>query len=247
MNISVNSMGVVIRYGLATAMVSVVFAAGCAPASHSFEDDGAYDPIEPVNRVVYGFNKKVDAWTLRPVAIVYEKLPSYVRSGVSNFLYNLSEGNHVINRLLQGEGNEAATAAARFAVNTLIGVGGLVDVAEKGGFSKNPTGFGDTFRIYTGHGGAYLVLPLLGPSSVADASGRIGDIAASPSTYVSSPGIRYGLSGLGAVSARAGVLQYEDLLESALDEYSYVRDSRETLRRKITPDREDREISSSYI
>ena len=101
MNISVNSMGVVIRYGLATAIM-VVFAAGCAPASHSFEDDGAYDPIEPVNRTVYGFNKKVDAWTLRPVAVVYEKLPGYVRGGVGNFLYNLGEGNHVINRLLQG-------------------------------------------------------------------------------------------------------------------------------------------------
>ena len=119
-----------------------------------------------------------------------------------------------------------------------------MDVAERDGLSKNPTGFGDTLRIYTGHGGAYLVLPLLGPSSVADASGRIGDVAISPSTYVGSAGIRYGLSGLGVVSGRARVLQYEDLLESALDEYSYVRDSRETLRRKITP---DREISSSYI
>lgn len=240
-----SSKGAVIRYGLVTVLTALaVFAAGCAPATHSFEDDGAYDPIEPFNRVVYDFNKKVDAWTLRPVALAYKKLPDYVRRGAGNFLYNLNEGTHVVNRLLQGQGSDAATATARFAVNTFLGFGGLIDVAEKDGLSKNPTGFGDTLRAYTGHGGAYLMLPLLGPSSVADATGRVGDIATSPTTYVESTVIGYGMSGLGVVNGRAEVLQYEDLLEASLDEYSYVRDSREALRRKRTP---DSVITSSYI
>ena len=218
---------------LSTAIVLglAVFCGGCAPARHSFEEEGAYDPIEPINRAVYGFNKKVDFFALRPAAKIYSNLPPPVQTATGNFLSHLGEPKNIANYALQGRADDAARAAARLVFNTFFGLGGMADVADKMGIAKKSTGFGDTIRTYVGNG-AYLVLPVFGPSSVSDAPGLVADAAASPAAYVESSAFRTGVGVSGAVSTRAEFLQYEYLLEGTLDEYTYVRDVREEFRRK---------------
>ncbi|MBE8158003.1 MAG: VacJ family lipoprotein [Betaproteobacteria bacterium] len=213
-------------------LAAAVSVGGCAPARHSFEEEGAFDPIEPINRAVYSFNKKLDAVTLRPAAKVYSHMPQPVQTALGNLFFNLGEPKNIANHALQGRGKDAAVSAARLVFNTAFGLGGLVDVAAKVDVGRRENDFGATIRAYSGNGGAYLVLPVLGPSSLADAPGRAADIAASPPTYLKSDTARAIIGGVGAVNLRAEFLRLEYLLEGALDEYTYVRDVREELRRQ---------------
>ena len=206
---------------------------GCAPADYAFEEEGAFDPVEPINRAVYGFNKKADAILLRPAAKVYDDLPPFSKTAMGNFFSNLREPKNIVNHLLQKRGDDAARSASRMVFNSVFGLGGISDVATKMGIEKRETGFGQTIRAYAGERGAYIVLPLLGPSSVADAPGRAADGFLSPYAYWEPA--RAEVGALDAVRNRAGFLEDEALLESALDEYSYVRDITEELRRRETP------------
>lgn len=210
---------------------------GCAPADHSFEDEGAFDPVEPINRAVYGFNKKADFFILRPVAKTYDSVTgSFEKNVVENFFSNLGEPKNIVNHILQKRGDDAARSAARFVFNSVFGIGGLADVADSMGVEERETDFGQTIRAYTGSRGAYIVLPLLGPSSVADVPGTAADGFLAPQAYFPpNSAVRTGISATEAAHIRAGFLDSEDLLESALDEYSYVRDVAEELRRRETP------------
>lgn len=218
------------RFPLLFLLVAALSA--CAPARHSFEEEGAYDPMEGFNRKMYSFNKTADAAVLRPLAKAYAGFPAPVQTAANNLLSNLGEPRNFANHLLQGRGKDSAASAARFLVNTTIGIGGMIDVAAKGGVAKRENDFGVTVRRYVGNRGAYLMLPLLGPSSVADAPGLAADAAASPAAYFKSGAVRAGIAGLGAVSERAEFIKHEYLLETALDEYVYVRDIWEEFRRK---------------
>lgn len=134
------------------------------------------DPWEPMNRAVYRFNARVDEAVLLPVSRGYQRVvPQPVRSGVGNFFSNLGELKNVINHTLQGRPGRTLNSLGRFAVNTTIGIGGLLDVASPIGLEHQPTGFGDTLARWGTAPGPYLVLPLLGPSSVRDGSGLLFD------------------------------------------------------------------------
>ena len=210
--------------------------AGCASADHSFEEDGAFDPMEPVNRGVYGFNKKADFFIMRPAAKAYDKLTGpFERQVADNFFSNLGEPKNIVNHVLQKRGQDAASSTARFVFNSIFGLGGLADVAEKMGVEERKTDFGQTIRAYAGNRGAYIVLPFLGPSSVADAPGAAADGILSPQAHASSERARIIVGASQAVHSRHGFLENEHLLEGALDEYSYVRDIAEERRRRGTP------------
>lgn len=130
------------------------------------------DPLEKFNRGVWGVNRAADKVVVKPVTSVYRAVaPRPVRSGVSNFFSNLTEPWSFVNNLLQGKPKRALQNVGRFFVNTTVGVAGLFDVASKNGLEPVPEDFGQTLAKWGFNGGPYLMLPLLGPSTLRDGVG----------------------------------------------------------------------------
>ncbi len=134
-----------------------------------------YDPWERLNRFTYRFNARFDEAVFLPVANGYRHVPSPIRSGVHNFLSNLSEVDSVVNYGLQARLRGGARSLGRFVINTTIGIGGLFDVASRLKLQNAPTGFSATLSTWGMHTGPYLVMPLLGPSTLRDSVGYVGD------------------------------------------------------------------------
>jgi phospholipid-binding lipoprotein MlaA len=139
----------------------------------------ADDPWESWNRRVYHFNYRFDEWVALPIVHGYEYVtPSLVRTGVSNFFSNLGEVTNLFNSALQLKGERAMNATARFLFNTTFGIAGLWDVATPMGLPKQTEDFGQTLGHYGVPSGPYLMLPMIGPSSLRDASGLVTDYVA---------------------------------------------------------------------
>jgi phospholipid-binding lipoprotein MlaA len=135
-----------------------------------------YDPWGRVNRLTYRFNARIDEALFLPLANGYRRLlPSPMRAAVHNFFGNLSEVNSVANYTLQGRFGRGVRSVGRFVINSTLGIGGLFDIAEKWGLARAPTGFGTTLARWGMHPGPYLVIPLLGPSTLRGAMGSAGD------------------------------------------------------------------------
>ena len=194
--------------------------AGCATQTNK-------DPLEGLNRSVYKFNDVADKAVLKPVAGVYKAvLPNPVRGGVSNFFSNLGEVVTVINDLLQFKFDKAMTDAGRFAINSTFGLGGLIDLAAKDGIEKRKEDFGQTLATWGWKDSAYLVLPLLGSSTVRDTGGLVVDSWADPMRYINNVPARNSLMGVKLIDRRAQYLPGSDLLdEAALDPYLFMRDA----------------------
>jgi phospholipid-binding lipoprotein MlaA len=137
-----------------------------------------YDPWERFNRFNYRFNARFDEAVFLPVANGYRRLPTPIRSGVHNFFGNLAEIDSIINYTLQGRLGRGVRSLGRFVVNSTIGIGGLFDFASKLHLVKAPTGFGTTLATWGMHPGPYLVIPILGPSTLREAVGLLGDYGA---------------------------------------------------------------------
>ena len=138
-----------------------------------------YDPFESVNRRLYHFNYRFDQWVFLPVVNGYRYItPSFVRTGVSNFFSNLGDVPNLLNSLLQFKGKRSMEITARLLFNTTLGVAGLWDPATKMGLPHQSEDFGQTLGFYGVPGGAYLVLPILGPSNLRDTSGLVVDYSA---------------------------------------------------------------------
>lgn len=144
-----------------------------------------YDPFERINRFTYRFNARFDESVFLPVANGYRRLPRPVRSGVHNFFGNLGEIGNTLNFALQGRPGYGLRSLGRFAINTTIGIGGLFDVAKKMKLPPAATGFGTTLAKWGMRPGPYLVLPLIGPSTLRDTVGLGGDFGIS---YAADPG-----------------------------------------------------------
>jgi phospholipid-binding lipoprotein MlaA len=185
------------------------------------------DPIEPFNRAMFVFNDKAYYWVLKPGAKGYNHVVNEdIRVSVRNFFSNLSTPVRVANHLLQGELRAAGTELARFAINSTTGILGLFDTArDNWGIRKRDTDLGLTLGKYgLGHG-LYLVLPLLGPSSLRDGAGSFGDSFLEPLSYVDPDEASAGLKAykeVNKLSLRIG--QYEELTGAAVDPYVAVRD-----------------------
>ena len=138
-----------------------------------------YDPLESINRRIYHFNYRFDQWVFLPVVNGYRYVtPNFVRSGVSNFFDNLGDVPNLLNSLLQFKGQRSMETTARLLLNTTIGIAGLWDPATKMGLMRHSEDFGQTLGFYGVPGGAYVVLPLLGPSNLRDTTGLIFDYTA---------------------------------------------------------------------
>ena len=137
-----------------------------------------YDPWERLNRFTYRFNARFDEAIFLRVANAYRRVPTPLRSGVHNFFGNLSEIDSVINYALQWRLKRGVRSLGRFVINSTIGIGGLFDVAAKVKLPPAPTGLSMTLATWGMHPGPYLVIPLLGPSTLRDGLGFLGDFGA---------------------------------------------------------------------
>lgn len=194
---------------------------GCASTSNK-------DPLEGLNRGIYKFNDVADKAVVKPIAGAYKgAIPGTVRTGVNNFFSNLGEIVTVINDLLQFKFDKAMTDAGRFAINTTFGIGGLIDWASQDGIEERQEDFGQTLAYWGWKDSAYLVLPLLGPSTLRDTGGLVVDSAVfDPVYYVDHIPTRNQLLITKAIDRRAQYLPGSDLLdEAALDPYIFMRDA----------------------
>ncbi len=136
------------------------------------------DPLEGFNRAMYRFNYHADRWVLMPAVRAYRFiLPSFLRTGIKNFFNNFYEIRTLANQILQGRPVRALTTTGRFALNTTVGIAGLFDVASAAGMPYYREDFGQTLGVWGVGSGAYLVLPLLGPSNIRDGTGQLADAA----------------------------------------------------------------------
>ena len=147
-----------------------------------------YDPWEPLNSKVFEFNRQLDRWVLKPVAKGYNFIvPNVVQVGVSNFFYNIRVTPRFMNNLFQGKFQGAGIEAGRFLINTTAGVGGFFDVAQHFHLTTPEEDTGQTLGFYGVKPGPYLMVPLLGPYTVRDLAGYVGDIALNPVFWLMFP------------------------------------------------------------
>lgn len=217
------SMSLTSRF--AAAGLACALMAGCAAPSHP----DPRDPWEGFNRGVYKFNDTVDHLVVRPVATLYSTvLPNPVQSCVHNIFSNLGDVWGGINLMLQERGLEAINMWGRFMLNTTMGLGGCLDIASRTGDPKIPSDFGTTLGVWGLGQGPYLVLPLLGPSTVRDGVGMTADWFGDPLAMhdIRNVGLRNSLYGLYFVDRRASLLDVTNTIDhTALDPYSFVRDA----------------------
>lgn len=204
------------------ALAAAAMLAGCATGPNA----DPRDPLEPFNREVDKINQDFDKGVMRPIAEAYtDYIPSPIRTAVANAFSNVSDVYSALNNLLQGKPTRAAEDTMRVAMNTVLGLGGLIDIATPAGLPKYKEDFGQTLGVWGVPPGPYLVLPLFGPSTVRDTAGMLVDRQADPSAYVYPVSLRNSLFGVRVVSARAQLLGASTLLEqAALDRYAFLRD-----------------------
>ena len=185
------------------------------------------DPWEPFNRGVYRFNDAVDTAVLKPVATAYrDVLPSPVRQGVNNFFGNLQDAWSFVNNALQFKGEAAMDSFFRFGINTFVGLGGVLDVASEMNIEKHTKDFGHTLGYWGVGPGPYLVLPLLGPSSLRDTAALPVDMQGDIVAGIPDVPTRNTLTVVRVVDTRADLLKATAMLdEVALDKYTFVRDA----------------------
>lgn len=200
-----------------------ILATGCATTNK--------DPIESVNRGVYKFNDVTDKVILKPVATAYKTVtPTPIRKGFNNFFNNLGSITTVLNDLLQFKFADAFTDAGRFVINSTFGLAGFIDVASMDKIPNHKEDFGQTLGYWGVGNGAYLVIPLLGPSTLRDATGFVIDrVTSDPITYTRNIGeirLHNQLRTAQLVDARTQLLDAGDLVDNAsLDPYSFMRDA----------------------
>jgi phospholipid-binding lipoprotein MlaA len=198
-----------------------------------------HDPLEGYNRAMFSFNEGVDKAIVKPVASGYKTvMPEFARTGVTNFFSNLGDVWIGVNNILQGKVGAGASDFGRFAINSTIGILGLFDIASNAGFEKHNEDFGQTLGRWGMGSGAYVVLPILGPSDVRDGFSRLAiDWHGDPLWYVRNIPTRNELIGVRAVDNRANLLDASRLAEeAALDHYAYVRDAFLQRRRSLIYD-----------
>lgn len=207
----------------------VLLLQGCA----TVQTADARDPWESMNRSIFQFNEVVDNAAIKPVAQAYEAVvPRLVRAGVSNFLGNLGDVWSMANSAMQLKGQATAETFMRINVNTFLGLGGLLDVATEMRLEKQKEDFGQTLGHWGAKPGPYLMLPLLGPSTLRDTLALPLDMAGDASQQFSDASTRSALTVTRVLDVRTGLLQTVDVVKAAsLDPYSFVRDAFLQMRR----------------
>ena len=185
------------------------------------------DPYERMNRKVYAFNDTVDRAVTKPLARGYQKVvPKGLRLCASNMFDNLEVPYTAANNLLQGKPKSMFQDIGRLLVNSTLGIGGCFDIASQMGIPKHKEDFGQTLAVWGVPSGSYVVLPVLGASTVRDALAKPVDFIANPIGYISKVRVRNSLQGYKMVDTRSNLLGVTDALDrTALDPYVMTRDA----------------------
>lgn len=200
----------------------VLMTQGCATGPNA----NPADPMEPLNRAVFGINDGLDRALIKPVATVYDKaVPAIVQTGISNFFGNISDVWSVANNALQFKPKETIETFMRVSINTLFGWGGLLDLGSQIGLEKNKQDFGQTLGVWGFNAGPYVVLPIFGPSSVRDSVGTLVDSNVDLVNNLRNVPTRNSLTAVRILDRRAELLGTTNALdEAALDRYTFSRD-----------------------
>lgn len=240
------------RHGLVGCLLILAILGGCASvrpeASAGAADQpkpttrlaSKADPLEALNRQVFAFNEAVDGAVLKPVAQGYRAVvPDVVQTGVNNVFGNVADVWSAANHLLQGKGKSGLNMTARFLTNTVVGVGGLVDVATPLGLERESEDFGLTLGHWGLAAGPYVMLPLMGPSSLRDLAALPLDRRTRLPALVSAADQRNALLALELVQKRADLLSAGGVMSQiALDRYVFVREAYLARRRSAVYDGE---------
>lgn len=196
---------------------------GCATGPNA----NPKDPLEPFNRGVSKFNDGVDNAVLKPVATAYQKVtPSPVRTGVSNFFGNLQDVWTAVNMAFQLRGQATAETTMRVAVNTVLGLGGILDIASEAGLEKQREDFGKTLGRWGVGSGPYIVIPFFGPSTLRDTLATPVDSYGDLLPKIDHVPTRNQALALRIVDTRASLLGASRVVDDvALDKYSFIRDA----------------------
>lgn len=197
--------------------------AGCATGPNA----NPADPLEPYNRSMFKFNDAVDQAVLKPVATAYQDVtPKLVRQGIGNFFGNLADAWSFVNNVLQLKAEGAASSLMRVGFNTIFGLGGILDVATELRLERFPEDFGQTLGHWGVGAGPYVVLPLLGPSTLRDTVALPVDFKVDAVAQVNDIPVRNTLLVTRVVDQRASFLKSESIVEEgALDKYLFIRDA----------------------
>jgi phospholipid-binding lipoprotein MlaA len=204
---------------VAMTALAVATLSGCAT-------NNPKDPLEPFNRTMFKFNDAIDQAALKPAATAYKRAtPSFVQTGVNNFFGNLADVWTGLNNLAQGKGERGMSDLTRVSLNSTFGLFGLLDIASEAGLKKHNEDFGQTLGYWGVPSGPYVMLPILGPSTVRDTSALPLDIAADPWGYNNAVAARNAGTVLRVIDQRATILDASNLMEAAaLDRYEFIRD-----------------------
>jgi len=215
-------MSVETRTSFVAAMLALILA-GCATTKHATPED----PWERFNRGTQRFNDALDRAVLRPVATGYrEHVPQVIRTAVRNLLGHLAFPTTIVNDLLQLKLRDTAADIGRFVLNSTLGLGGLLDPATDAGIARNDEDFGQTLGRWGMPAGPYLVLPVLGPSTLRDAPALAADTQTDLRVQLDlDTGTRVALGVLTAVDRRAALLSADTALDGAFDRYAFIRNA----------------------
>jgi phospholipid-binding lipoprotein MlaA len=214
-------MTALIRACLGTALL--IFVAGCATTGNGTPGD----PLERLNRGTYRFNDTIDRAVLKPVAQRYQRhVPQFIRTGVGNVLSHLAFPTTIVNDLLQLKLKDTVVDLGRFVLNSTLGLAGLLDPASHVGLARNDEDFGQTLGRWGVPPGPYLVLPLLGPSTLRDAPALAVDGQTDLRAQLDlETGERVAIAVLSVVDGRASLLSLDQSIQRAFDPYAFVRNA----------------------
>ncbi|WP_122518125.1 MlaA family lipoprotein [Pseudomonas syringae] len=182
------------------------------------------DPWEGVNRAIFRFNDVVDTYTLKPLAKGYQYVaPQFVEDGVHNFFNNIGDVGNLANDVLQAKPAAAGVDTARLIFNTTFGLLGFIDVGTHMGLQRNDEDFGQTLGHWGVGSGPFVVIPLLGPSTVRDAFAKIPDTYTTPYRYIDHVPTRNTALGVNLVDTRASLLSAERMISG--DRYTFIRNA----------------------
>ncbi len=182
------------------------------------------DPWESMNRKTFAFNEFIDSCCLKPVAKGYRAItPDFLEDGFSNFFGNATEVLTIVNDLAQGKFAQGGKDTLRFVVNSTVGIAGFIDIGSRIGLEEHDEDFGQTLAVWGVGEGPFVMLPFFGPKTLLSSATLYPDSALTMINTIDNEPTKYGLSGLGVVELRAGLLDLEKL--AAGDRYTFIRDA----------------------
>jgi len=210
----------------ATAVLTLVTTLAIAGCASTGESTHPRDPYEGYNRFMFKVNRGLDKAVMRPIAKTYDRYVfDFAKTGIDNFLSNLAYPVTIVNLLLQGKFEDSGVALGRFLLNSTAGIGGLLDEATAQDIPRHDEDFGQTLAVWGWEDSNYLMLPLLGPSTLRDGIGRFGDSYTSGVAWAVRKGDLYSILGLDVLNTRVEFLPRDDDIDEAPDPYLFVRDA----------------------